>query len=343
MTINEIKLKLKTNEYDFLRKNNHLGKNIILIALGGSYAYGTNNENSDLDIRGCALNSKSDILLGEDFEQVTDIPTDTTIYSFNKLITLLSSCNPNTIEILGLESNQYIYVSDIGQQLIDNRKIFLSKHAALSFGGYAYAQLRRLDNKAARLTKQAIQENHTLNSINNAIDSFNEQYGTNLNENIKLYIDNSLKPQLEKEIFADINFKHFPLRDYNTLLNTITNILREYDKVGKRNQNAIEHGKLSKHMMHLIRLYMMCADILEKEEIITCRTDEHDLLMDIRNGKYLDNNHQPIPAFFELVEEYKSRVDYSLKNTSLPDKPDFKKIREFKSYVNEIIVKSCFH
>lgn len=39
--------------------------------------------------------------------------------------------------------------------------------------------------------------------------------------------------------------------------------------------------KLGKHMAHLIRLYMMCIDILEKEEIITCRDKEHDLLMSI--------------------------------------------------------------
>lgn len=60
--IDEIKKKVSSGEYDFLRTNEHLGKNIILLGLGGSYAYGTNVENSDLDCRGCALNSKMDIL-----------------------------------------------------------------------------------------------------------------------------------------------------------------------------------------------------------------------------------------------------------------------------------------
>lgn len=33
--------------------------------------------------------------------------------------------------------------------------------------------------------------------------------------------------------------------------------------------------------MHLIRLYLMCLDILEREEIVTLREKDHDLLMDI--------------------------------------------------------------
>ena len=162
MTLKEIKEKLKSTEYDFIRMNKHLGNNIILLGLGGSYAYGTNIETSDLDIRGCALNSKSEILTNENFEQFVNEATDTTIYSFNKLITLLSNCNPNTIEILGLKPEHYLYISPIGQELLDNKKMFLSKKAINSFGGYAHSQLRRLDNKAVRTVSQSEQEKHIL-------------------------------------------------------------------------------------------------------------------------------------------------------------------------------------
>ena len=125
MKLDEIKAKLETAEYDFLRDNEHLGRNIILLGLGGSHAYGTETETSDLDVRGCALNSKSEILCNENFEQVTDIPTDTTVYSFTKLIQLLTDCNPNTIEILGLDEDQYVIRSALGQQLLDHRSLFL--------------------------------------------------------------------------------------------------------------------------------------------------------------------------------------------------------------------------
>ena len=44
-----------------------------------------------------------------------------------------------------------------------------------------------------------------------------------------------------------------------------------------------EKGKLGKHMMHLVRLYLMCLDILEKEEINTYRENDIPFLMNIRN------------------------------------------------------------
>ena len=88
MQLHEIRKALHGEAYDFLRTNPHLGSRVMLLGLGGSHAYGTDTETSDLDIRGCAALSKAEILCGESFEQVTDVATDTTIYAFSKLIHL---------------------------------------------------------------------------------------------------------------------------------------------------------------------------------------------------------------------------------------------------------------
>ena len=176
MTIQEIRNKvLFSKEYEFIKTNEHLGKNIILIGLGGSHAYGTNTENSDLDVRGCALNTKEEILTNKNFEQFVNEETDTTIYSFNKLVSLLCNVNPNTVELLGLKPEHYLYIHPIGQELLNNAHLFLSKKAVYSFGGYASAQLRRLDNKAVRLVNQEQREKHILNSIMNASHTFPER------------------------------------------------------------------------------------------------------------------------------------------------------------------------
>ena len=55
-------------EYQFLKTDPHLGKHIIFLTNGGSYAYGTNVEGSDIDIRGCTLNSKADLARIEAFQ-----------------------------------------------------------------------------------------------------------------------------------------------------------------------------------------------------------------------------------------------------------------------------------
>ena len=187
----DFKTLLKTEQYDFLRTNEHLGKNIILLGLGGSYAYGTNVEGSDVDIRGCALNSKMDILTNQNFEQFVNEETDTTVYSFNKLVSLLSNVNPNTIEMLGLRPEHYLYVNPVGQSLLANSHLFLSRRAAYSFGGYSNAQLRRLSNKAARTVDQEEREQHILNSIMNAVYTFPAKYASCPEDSINLYIDKS--------------------------------------------------------------------------------------------------------------------------------------------------------
>ena len=338
MNLEHIKTKLKSDEYGFLRTDKNLGKNVIIITLGGSHAYGTDNENSDLDIRGCALNSKMQILTNENFEQFVNEETDTTIYAFNKLISLLSSVNPNTIEMLGNKPEHYFYVHPIGQELIDNAHLFLSKRASYSFGGYATAQLRRLENKSNRLVGQEQLENSIYNTLQHVSDNFEEKYGIPAGQ-ISLYIDKAVNPDMVTEIFMDANLKHYPIRDYTEMWAELKNVIKSYKNIGARNNKAIEHNKLGKHMMHLIRLYIMCLDILEKEIIVTYREAEHDLLMDIRNGKFLDDDKQPIPEFYEMVNDYEKRLEYAKNNTSLPDKPDYKKINEFVASVNERVVK----
>lgn len=234
MNIDEIKAKVQSEEYNFLREN-PLGDNIILLGLGGSYAYGTNNENSDIDIRGVATHSPEDILTRKGFDQVVNEATDTTVYSLEKIINLLSNCNPNTIEILGLEPWQYLYVSDVGQALIDNADMFLSKRAVHSFGGYANSQLRRLDNKAVRLVNQEQRENHILASIENARYSYPEKYFYYPEDSIRLYIDKSEQEDYDTEIFMDVSLKHYPLRDYKCMWSEMNNIVKDYSKLGKRN------------------------------------------------------------------------------------------------------------
>lgn len=323
-----------SKEYDFLRTNPRLGERIILMGLGGSYAYGTNNENSDIDFRGITLNLPSDLLGMTSFEQYEDPNTDTVIYSFNKIVNLLLECNPNTCEILGLDDDQYLILSPLGQELLDRKKLFLSKRAIKSFGGYASAQLRRLQNALARDSMtQSDRERHILNSVNNALDDFNSKYDMFDKGSIHLYIDQAEHADLETEIFVDASYKHLPLRDYEKMWETMHNVVKDYNKIGKRNHKK-DDNHLNKHAMHLIRLFMMAIDILEKGEIQTHRTNDLDLLLKIRNGGFQKENHTFEPEFYDILTDYENRLEKAAKETELPDTPDMEQVGAFVEYVN---------
>ena len=296
----DFKALLNTSEYGFLQTNPRLGSRIMLLGVSGSYGYGTNREGSDIDFRGVTLNLPSDLIGLTSFDQYEDSNTDTVIYSFNKLVNLLLNCNPNTIEILGLDDDQYVIKTAIGQELLDHRQLFLSKRAAASFGHYADAQLRRLQNAIARDTlPQPSREEHIA----------------------KLYIDTAETEGLETEIFLDAEFRHYPLRRYNDMMNTLHSVVRDYDKIGKRNHKKDDYH-LNKHAMHLIRLFMMGIDILEKGEIRTHRPEaDLELLRSIRDGDYMHENVLT-PAFYKIVTDYEQRFHEAEIRSILPDNPD---------------------
>lgn len=334
MTIEQIKGMVAGQEYDFLRTNEHLGNRIIFLTLGGSYSYGTNVDTSDVDVRGCALNSQSDLLGMTNFEQMVNTATDTTVYSFNKLVQLLLNCNPNTIEMLGCKPEHYFLITDIGREMIDNRKLFISKRAVNSFGGYATQQLRRLENAIARdRLPQARREEHTLNSMKNAAKRFEEIYTKFDKGSIVLYTDDSPREDLDREVFANIHLTKYPARDFNSIMNELTNIIGTYDKLNHRNHKK-DDNHLNKHAMHLIRLYLMCLDILENGDIVTYREKDHDLLMNIRNGGYQQEDGTYRPEFFEMVSDFEKRLAYAKENTDLPEHPNMKRVEEFVMSVN---------
>ena len=330
---------LRGKEYDFIKTDEHLGKNVILLGLAGSYSYGTNNENSDIDVRGVTLNRKSDLIGLTQYEQYVDGNTDTTIYTFNKMVNLLLSCNPNTLELLGLNEEHYLFLNDLGRELIANTGLFLSKRAIQSFGGYADAQLRRLQNALARDSyPQSEKEKHIFNSVKNAMYDFRQHYEKFDNGAIRIYIDEAVNPDFETEIFVDTNLTHYPLRDYKNIWNEMNNVVKAYDKLGKRNRKK-DDNHLNKHAMHLVRLFMMAIDILEKGKVQTYRKKEQELLQSIRRGDYQKADGGFREEFYDIINEYEKKLNDAASNTILPDEPDVQAVQEYVMKVNEKMIR----
>lgn len=128
----------------------------LLEVIGGSHAYGTNIEDSDIDYRGIFIPPASAILgLNRQDQQQskdTEANTESTFFSVEKFIRLAANCNPNVIEILFTDPRHVVYCDPTGQQLIDSRDLFLSKKASKAFLGYAISQLHRIKTHRIWLT-----------------------------------------------------------------------------------------------------------------------------------------------------------------------------------------------
>ena len=279
MDIQSIKDKLHSEEYEFLRTDQHLGNNILILTTAGSIAYGTNVDTSDIDVRGVTLETKQDIMGLSCFEQFEDKTTDTVIYGLKKFIGLCLNSNPNVLEILGTNPEHLLIISEEGKLLRENVDLFLSKKAILSFGNYATAQLRRLQNALARDNyPQKEKEQLILNSILGQMDHLKRTYKNFTDSEINLYIDNSDKEEFDTEIFIDINLKHYPLRDFKNIYSVMNNIVKDYSKLNHRNSKKDELH-LNKHAMHLIRLLVTGTEILEGKGINTYREKERGLFL----------------------------------------------------------------
>jgi len=123
-----------------------LEANTLFLTRHGSHAYGTSTPESDLDIRGIFVAPKEYYLgYGKHIEQYEQkSPDDVVIFEIRKFFKLAADANPNALEILFTDPSDHLFISPIGQKLLDNKEMFLSRKIKYTMAGYAHSQLARL-------------------------------------------------------------------------------------------------------------------------------------------------------------------------------------------------------
>lgn len=135
---------------------NEFNDKAILLGYRGSKTHGTYRPNTDpnsiddIDVMGVML-SDPQAYYGfgqqETFERMEN-PWDVVVYDVRKFVQLLCKMNPNVLSLLWLPSNLYIKTDPLGQRLLENKSLFVSKEAYNSFTGYAYSQLHKMEHGA---------------------------------------------------------------------------------------------------------------------------------------------------------------------------------------------------
>lgn len=91
---------------------------------------------------------------------------------------------------------------------------------------------------------------------------------------------------------------------------------------------------LNKLVMNANRLYLMAFDLFEKEEIVTYRGDDIDILQKFRFGEY---DYTEWRAY--VVPVYEARMKSSCENSNMPEHVDMKAVNELVMTINEQALK----
>lgn len=131
----------------------------------GSVAYNVSDDLSDVDVHAICIPTKEIIFphtvgyikgfgsLPPDFQtfqqhhmKMHGKEYDVAVYSIIKLFSLAMDNNPNVLDMLWVKDNCILHITEIGKYIRKIRKHFLSKASYHRFRGYAYSQLKKLEN-----------------------------------------------------------------------------------------------------------------------------------------------------------------------------------------------------
>jgi hypothetical protein len=126
-------------DYKYLKENSL----ILYEVITGSIAYGTNLPSSDEDRRYVYILPIDYILSGNIIEQVNDDTNDVVGYELGRFLNLISSANPNLLELLNMPEDCIVYKNPVFDIIIESRDKFLTKKCKNSFAGYAHSQISK--------------------------------------------------------------------------------------------------------------------------------------------------------------------------------------------------------
>jgi len=118
----------------------------LFLTAHGSHAYGTSLPTSDHDYKGfCVAPREYFYGYAKRFEQAEfKGDPDMTVYGIQKFFKLAADCNPSIIEVLFTDSSDHQLVRPLGELVLANRDLFLSRKARHTFSGYAISQLKKI-------------------------------------------------------------------------------------------------------------------------------------------------------------------------------------------------------
>lgn len=347
-----------------------------LLAVAGSRAFGVHHADSDVDVKGVAIPPAA-WLHGcmRQFEQATEADAvasfigdlrdderaiadrtklEGTVFDLRKFLRLAAESNPNIIEVLFCRDEEVRLLTDVGRRLRAARALFLSARARHTFGGYATAQLKRIETHRRwllhppdheptrsefdlpeRTVIPADQLAAAAAAIRSRVDSWDVDLSA-LAEPERLDLQSRIAALIaELQITQDdrwragaraigIDENFLLLLDRERRYKAARTQWEQYH-LWKNHRNAARaegearFGYDVKHGAHLYRLLKMCREILLAGEVHVWRGDlDADTIHAIRRGEW------PYDRLVGWAKEADAELGeiYSTRRYVVPDAPD---------------------
>ena len=243
------------------------GVKIIYLAYSGSTLYGTNTENSDLDIKGLFIPTKDSLLLGNaptvlEFNsnkkaKNSNEDIDIELFSVSEFLRLLSKGETNSIDLLfSMFSPSVVLETELSLIFKEQYKNLLTKNIK-SFIGFAMQQASLSSEKGNRLKEVEI----LFNELNKEVQNFeykelkqkrlsNFRHIIHINTLDRDYISLYINESNEEELYV-LGRKFILKTPIFLVMNSLESILKSY---GARSHNTkINEGKDFKAISHALR------------------------------------------------------------------------------------------
>jgi predicted nucleotidyltransferase len=341
---------------------------MILFCKSGSHAYGLNTETSDYDYKGICIAPQRYYLTLLEFEQKDkgwddDCPADTKfpwlsgsdsqVYELRRYLRLVQSQNPNILEMLWQEPEDYLYRTSVGEILLESRHNLLTKKISGTFIQYARAQIKKMHSHRKWLleppTSRPKWEDYGVDSpnfTNEQIEAFIEYLYMILRDRVEYYQEAKdlyeiihdkvdWKGILKQNVLPDSCLEMTQeLTRANKDFMSLLKISQQYradlkrwsnyqDWLKNRNVKRSEIEKIcgydGKNASHCIRLLKMAIEAMKTGELIVNRdkAGDRDLLIDIKTGRL---SYQEVD---QMVDDLFEEAEYVVANNCiLPSKLD---------------------
>lgn len=333
----------------------------VFCTLYGSRAYGLNTETSDYDFKAfCIPPIEYWLGFSKSFEQAeTHVPLDCSNFGIQKFFNLASLGNPSILEILFTDPDCHVIVHPVVRKILENRDRFLSTKVRWSFSGYARSQLNRILSHRVWLQNppkapptraefnlpaaMPMTKNYT-DEIIAEIDKRTDGWAPDLSgfdkaqiEYLKTKINYLIADMVgnkDKQFEAAARSMSLPEETIEIIRNEkkFRQAKEHYNQYlsWKENRNperaAMEarFGYDGKHASHVIRLFLMCEEILTKG-VVSVKRPDRDFILSIRKGAWT------YEQLIEWADSMDGKMDELYRTSKLPKTPD-------KAYLDNLLI-----